>query len=141
MKAGPSLTVVAVLGGIWIGIAPFVVGYGPGHGPVWTPVVALSVWLGIVIAGAGLIGLMGFWTAGLGDMDRRLRRRGRTADGASMVGDANEVVERPRVAELPAPAPAPMRASEEAETDPDALLEALIERVISAHEGALEKTS
>jgi hypothetical protein len=133
MKSGVSLSGLTVLGGIWIGIAPFWLGYAPKHGPVWTPVVAVSVWLGLIIVAAGLIGLIGFWAGGLAELDRQWRRR--SSRPAGVASPAAAPPQAPPARALPASDPPG------AENDPDAQLQALMDRVLKDHSLAFEKQS
>lgn len=131
MTRGTALSGLTILGGIWIGTAPFWLGYAPTHGPAWTPVVALSVWLGAVIAVAGLVGLLGFWAGGLGELERQLRRR--------PLPPVNAAPQTPDPAEEP---PARTRPRPEAGVvDPDADLQALLDRVLKDRSLAADKPS
>ncbi len=126
MKRGVSLSGVTVLGGIWIGIAPFWLGYAPKTGPVWTSVVAVSVWLGLLIVVAGLMGLVGFWAAGLGALEREWRRRSRAARSEASPS---------------APSVATPPAEPVAEDDADAQWQGLVDRVRKDHSLAFEQHS
>ncbi len=142
MKASVGLSALAVLGGIWIGIAPFWVGYAPKHGPVFTGPVAVSVWMGGLISVVGLIGLVGFWAGGLGEWERNLRAQGQVPayhpepgtsgfDPRSSAGAQTSWVEPTVAAETVQPAPEDL--------DTDARLQALVDRVLKDHSLAGEK--
>jgi len=131
MTRGAALSGLTVLGGIWIGTAPFWLGYAPSHGSAWTPIVALSVWLGLAVVIAGLVGLIGFWAGGLAELDRKLRHRpSPSVNAASPRPDAGD---EPAARSRPEPAVA--------ERDPDAQLQALLDQVLKDRAVAADKPS
>ncbi len=139
MKGSVGLSGLAVLGGIWIGIAPFWVGYAPKHGSVFTGATALSVWMGAIIVVAGLIGLVGYWAGGLGETVRRLRefeKEQRWQKRRAGAGAKNAEVNMAVAAE-PETIPDPV----DGEEDTEAKLQELVDRVLKDHSLAFEKHS
>ncbi|MDA8207107.1 MAG: hypothetical protein M0Z36_13655 [Thermaerobacter sp.] len=68
MKLGTWLMVVALLGGMWVIVAPYIIGYGPKHGNPWAGgIVGVDVLAALVIV-AALAGLAGFWRAVLHEL-------------------------------------------------------------------------
>lgn len=132
MNRGVGLSMLLVLGGIWLGVAPFLIGYAPTTGSVWTGPVELSVWLGLVIVVAGLIGLVGFWSSSMSELQR--------------AASASESSREPIAVNSSVPAirdedhgPSAERAPEPEATDPEAALQAMVDRVLRDHSLAFEK--
>ncbi len=148
MKATVGLSGLAVLGGVWIGIAPFWVGYAPKHGPVFTGPVELSVFMGIVIVIVGLIGLVGYWAGGLTEIERQLSTRAHADASKESLDGRFEAVNgessAQRLAEsvnLTTNAESKGPADDHQAMDSDANLQALVDRVLKDHSLAFDKQS
>lgn len=61
MKGGTALSVVALLGGVWVILAPIILGYVPKHGNPWGGLILGSDIIGVLVIVAALAGLAGFW--------------------------------------------------------------------------------
>ncbi len=70
MKLGNWMSVIGILGGIWVIVSPYLVGFAPRHGNPWTGMVVGTDVLGALIILASLIGLMGFWGLRLRELDK-----------------------------------------------------------------------
>lgn len=129
MKGGFFLSVTAVLGGVWVGISPFLVGFPPKHGP-WTAAVTTSVWIGAAIVFAGLVGLIAFAAGSLGHLNRVRQAR---SQGAVAI---DVPAEREPVSDSGEAAP-----KLDAVEDPDEALRTLVDRVLQDHSLAFDKPS
>lgn len=61
MKRATWLSILGLLGGVWIMLAPAIVGYAPKHGNPWPGVVLGPDVLGALVIVAAIVGLAGFW--------------------------------------------------------------------------------
>lgn len=52
------LCVLGTLGGAWLAISPWVLGYPAGTGQSWTTSISSSFWTGVSVSGASLLGLV-----------------------------------------------------------------------------------
>ena len=52
------LCVLGALGGAWLAISPWVLGYPAGVGQTWTSSISSSFWTGVSVSGASLLGLV-----------------------------------------------------------------------------------
>lgn len=61
MKFGTWMSVMGILGGAWVSLAPYLIGFAPTHGNPWSGAVLGTVLLGALIMLASLVGLIAFW--------------------------------------------------------------------------------
>ncbi len=61
MKFGTWMSVIGILGGAWVILAPYIVGFAPTHGNPWSGAVLGTVILGALIMLASLVGLIAYW--------------------------------------------------------------------------------
>lgn len=72
MKLASWLNIIGLLGGVWIVVAPYVVGYGPAHGNPWSgAILGIDIMAALVIL-ASLAGLAGFWNGMLKELGQRV---------------------------------------------------------------------
>lgn len=139
MKVKGGLLVLLVLGGIWIGVAPFWLGYAPAHGPVWSGVSVVSIWMGALIVVAGLVGLIGFAAGGLAEADRQWRKLETASNPSTDASKQDTAVAQPK---NPPVVPEGASHPSEPETmDTDEKLQALVEQVLKNPALAFEKPS
>ncbi|NMP23296.1 hypothetical protein [Sulfobacillus harzensis] len=61
MKFGTWLSIIGILAGAWVILAPEIVGFAPTHGNPWTGPMLGSAILGGLIMLTALVGLVAFW--------------------------------------------------------------------------------
>lgn len=61
MKTGTWTNLIALLGGVWIWLAPTLTGYAPKHGSPWAGLILGSDIMAGVVVVVSLVGLAGFW--------------------------------------------------------------------------------
>lgn len=127
MKAGVLVSSLAILGGVWVGVAPFLVGFAPAH--AWSPAVTVSVWIGTAIVFVGLVGLVAFAAGSLGDLSRRREAMVPSAAEPEMAASEQSTGSGEAAPKL------------EAVEDPDEALRALVDRVLQDHSLAFDKPS
>ena len=142
MKAAGGFSVAVVLTGVWVGVAPFVIGYAPASGSPWTGPVSISVGIGVAVACFGLIGLVGFSGGRLGELQRMMKditEREKAEDG-DRAPDVEAKALRPsaRASASLEPEPGAM-ASESSAPYTEARLQALVERVLQDYHTGTEK--
>jgi hypothetical protein len=71
MKGGTILNLLGLLGGVWVILSPYVVGFAPTHGNPWSGVVLGTDILGALVIVASIVGLAGFWGLFLKEMGQR----------------------------------------------------------------------
>lgn len=126
MKGG--LSTVLLLGGIWIGVAPFWLGFASSHGAIWTGAVTISVSMGALIVVAGLVGLLGFASGALGEAERQLERLASEPSVPARENEQTSGLQEPVEREEPEAEP----------FDTDEKLQALVDRVLKDHTLAFE---
>ena len=123
-----GLSTVLVLGGIWVGIAPFWLGFAPSRGAIWTGAVTISVSMGALIVVAGLVGLLGFASGALGEAERQLDCLTSDPSVPARENENTSGLQEPVEHEEP----------EEEPFDTDEKLQALVDRVLKDHSLAFE---
>ncbi len=141
MKAAAGFSIAVVLAGVWIGVAPFVVGYAPGSGSPLTGAVSMSVGMGLAVALAGLIGLVGFSGGRLGELQRALQNLS-LAERDKVAADI-EAKESTTGSKDPSIRlePAAMDEDDSAPHDTEAKLQALVERVLQDYHNTGSQSS
>lgn len=61
MKTGTWLSLLAVLGGVWVMLAPVIAGFAPKHGNPWHGVILGTDIIGALVVAVALVGLIGSW--------------------------------------------------------------------------------
>lgn len=61
MKLGQWMSIIGILAGVWVWVAPYAVGFAPTHGNPWGGSILGSALLGTLITLVSLAGLVGFW--------------------------------------------------------------------------------
>ncbi len=142
MKAAGGLSVAVVLTGVWVGVAPFVIGYAPASGSPWTGPVSMSVGIGVAAACFGLIGLVGYSGGRLGELQRMMKdiaEREQAEDGALAPDvEAKALAPSARTSTPLEPEPG-ARAGESSVSDPEAKLQELVQRVLQDYHTGTEK--
>jgi hypothetical protein len=77
VKTGLWMSLLALLGGIWVALMPSLVGFQPASGDPWTTPTLVSVLLGLGIVLAALVGLVGFYGLKLKEQQTVLRQEAR----------------------------------------------------------------
>lgn len=74
MKGGTIFSIIGLLGGVWVILSPYLVGFAPTHGNPWSGIVLGTDILGALVILASIVGLAGFWGLSLKEMAQRKPR-------------------------------------------------------------------
>lgn len=69
MKLGSWMSIVGFLAGIWIIVSPYLMGFARVSGSPWHGVLGTDI-LGVVLALASIVGLVGFWGHRLRELEK-----------------------------------------------------------------------
>lgn len=70
MKTGSILSVIGLLAGVWVLVAPYLIGFAPSSGTPWSRLMVGTDVIGILIILASLVGLVAFWGLRLKELTR-----------------------------------------------------------------------
>jgi hypothetical protein len=70
MRFGSFVSGIAILGGLWLFVTPYLLNYRPATGDPWTGPVLTAVIGGLAVAVAAALGLVAYWGLALRDWQR-----------------------------------------------------------------------
>lgn len=70
MRLGSYISGIAMLGGLWLFVSPYLLNYRPASGDPWTGPVLTAVVGGLAVVVAGALGLIAYWGLALREWQR-----------------------------------------------------------------------